>query len=694
MGSQSLPRKLAAVLFADVAGYTRLTAADEDTTHRRLAELLDLVASTVGRHGGRVMHYAGDAVLAMFGAVVDALNCAAEIQRELGARNSALPNERKVEFRIGVNLGDVIEDRGDIYGDGVNVAARLHELAAPGGICVSESVRTAVGDRLPLTFQYLGKQSLKNVEQPVRAYFVHGAERRVLSGWKTRWSNARQALTKSVPRRAVLIATVALGGALATLGANLGGIRDRLFGGAAAPINSIAVLPLDNLSGDPDQEYFVDGLTEAVTAELGQISALRVTSRTSAMRFKKKDVLLPEIARQLNVDALLEGAVLRAGDEVRITLELVHGKTDRHIKAWNFQRPMRGILALQADVARTIATDMKITLTAALRNKLRPGGESAKSVDPRAYESYWKGRYAFNNAGGGLDGFRNAIAFYEKAIDLDPTFALAYAAIAEVCLQPPVEFAGIRTRESCEHAARMAVALDEDLAEAHAALGDVLTRRWDWQASEAEFKRALQLNPSSVLAHQGYSDFLRITMRLSEAEQQIRLAEEIDPFNLFVKTMVGWPLFSQRRYDEALAAWAEVLELEPDYPLALYNQGLAYAMLGMPERVLESARRAAKRMEEDSLAIVGLTALGHALHGDRTAATDTLADLEQNAGPASIDWISTIHLVLGEEREALAWLEKGVDMHATLVTTSEPWWDSLRGDPRFQEIRRRMGLPQ
>jgi tetratricopeptide (TPR) repeat protein len=411
------------------------------------------------------------------------------------------------------------------------------------------------------------------------------------------------------------------------------------------------------------------------------------------MRFKKKDVLLPEIARQLRVDALLEGAVLRDGDEVRITLELVHGETDRRLNTWKFQRPLRDILALQADVARTIARDMKISLTGALGNKLRPGGAGAKSVDPRAYESYAKGRYAFNNAGGGVDAFRNAIAFYEKAIEIDPTFALAYAALAEVCLQPPVLFAEIRTRGSCETAARTAVRLDEGLAEAHAALGDVLADGWAWQESEVEFQRALQLNPNSVLAHQHYSELLRTTMRFTEAEQQIKLAAEIDPFNLFVKTMVGWPLWSQKRYDEALAAWAEVLELDPDYGLALYNEGFVYAMLNMPERVLESARRAAKRMGENSLAILGLTALGHARQGDRAAAKAILLDLEQRDDAASIPWIANVHLALGEDREALAWLEKGVTEHAPLAMTSEPWYDPLRGEPRFQEIRRRIGLP-
>ncbi|TDJ18345.1 MAG: adenylate/guanylate cyclase domain-containing protein [Gammaproteobacteria bacterium] len=242
-----LPRKLAAILYTDVAGYSRLTGEDEDATHRTLSEYLDVVSSSIESHGGQVMHYAGDAVLAKFDAVVDAMSSAVAIQGELNTRNADLPIERRVEFRIGVNLGDVIEDRGDIYGDGVNVAARLESLSKPSGICISESVRTAIGNNLALEFEFMGEQDVKNIAEPVRAY-------RVLYGSGT-------APGRDTTSQAELSSPAA---------------------------QSIAVLPFDNLSGDPEQEYFADGLTEDITTGLSKTPDLFVISRNSTFVYKGK----------------------------------------------------------------------------------------------------------------------------------------------------------------------------------------------------------------------------------------------------------------------------------------------------------------------------------------------------------------------------------------------------------------------
>ena len=686
MGSESLPRKLAAVLYADVAGYTRLTADNEDSTHRTLSEYLDFIASAIRQHNGRVVHYAGDAVLAMFSAVVDAVRCADEIQKELARRNADLTGDRRVEFRIGVNLGDVIEDREDIFGDGVNVAARLETLASPGGICVSESVRTAVGKRLPLVFEDLGERVLKNVDHPVRAYGVRPA----VSATE-RINRKRAPQLKTVGRIAAIALIVVLVTAWVT---DFHGVR-QLFSGDTAPlITSIAVLPLDNLSGDPEQEYFADGMTEVLTAELGQISTLTVKSRTSAMQFKHTEKLAPQIARELHVDALLEGSVLRAGDRVRITLQLVDAATDRHLWANSFEEDLRDVLALQRRVARSFAEEVRVRLTPSVRDRLRPVDAAiAQRVDPRAFEAYLQGRYRFNQSGGGLQGFQVAIRHYQQAIALDPTLAIAYAALAEACLQPPILHARALTVDDCEKAAVTAVERDGELAEAHAALGFVLYHRWDWQGSEAEFRRAIDLNPNSAMAHQLYMNLLRITMRFDEALREIKRAEELDPLNLFVKTMVGWPLLSLHRFDDALAQWATVLEMDPDFGLAHYNRGLVHAVRGMSAEALVSARRAAEQMGANAAGVLGLTAVGHALGGDTDSAMRLLADLQREYGSTAIGWIATVHLALGQKEQALAWLEKGLELRSDLGATSEPFWDVLRKEPRFQAIRREMDLP-
>jgi len=463
---------------------------------------------------------------------------------------------------------------------------------------------------------------------------------------------------------------------------------------SAPPIASIAVLPLDNLSGDPEQEYFTDGMTEALTAELGQINDLKVISRTSAMRYRGTDKLMPEIAQELGVDALLEGSVLRAGNEVRITLQLIHGATDRHLWARNFQRELHDVLALQSEVARAIADEIHITLTPSLRERLDPavGIAAAREPDPAAYDAYLKGRYNFNRGGG--DGFVNALRYYEEAIDLDPEFAVAYAALAEVCVMGPVLFAQLRTLDDCSEAAVRAVEADPDLAEGHAALGTVRQFQWRWAESEAEYKKAIDLNPNSVMAHQWYGELLRITMRLDEALTEIRHAEALDPFNLMVKTMVGWPLLSARRYDEALAQWQDVLEMEPDNFIAHFVSGVAYVHKRDVQKLVSSISRLTDIRGENAFEVKFLTAAMHAIRNEEEEALAIIDEIERNLGQSFAAGIAGLFVLLGQEEAALDRLEAGYVVRALdLPTTLDPQFDPLRDNPRFKALRRKLGLP-
>ena len=310
---ERLPRKLAAILYADMAGYSRLTGEDEDATHRRLRDYLDLIATTIESHRGQVMHYAGDAVLARFDAVVDALSSAASIQDELKNRNTDLPDERKVQFRIGVNLGDVIEDRGDIYGDGVNVAARLESLADSGGICISESVRTAIGKKLDLAYESMGEQNVKNIEEPVRAYKV------ALTVEEKTQTTSPTKPTLELPDKP-----------------------------------SIAVLPFDNMSGDPEQEYFSDGITEDIITELSRFSSLFVIARNSSFAFKGQSIDVKSIARELGVRYMLEGSVRRAGNRLRINAQLLDTEMATHIWAERYNGSTDDIFELQDEITRNI----------------------------------------------------------------------------------------------------------------------------------------------------------------------------------------------------------------------------------------------------------------------------------------------------------------------------------------------------
>jgi adenylate cyclase len=308
-----LPRKLAAILYADVAGYSRLTGEDEDATHLALSEYLDLISTTIESHRGQVMHYAGDAVLAKFEAVVDALSGAVGIQDELRARNQDLPDERKVQFRIGVNLGDVIEDRGDIYGDGVNVAARLESLAEPGGVCISDAVRTAIGKKLSYQYASIGDQRVKNIEEPVRAYQVV-----VDAG----------VIQKSTP---------------VEQSANFVAVEQ-----------SIAVLPFDNLGGDQEQEYFVDGLIEDIITELSKNPDLLVIARNSTFAYKGVAVDARELGEKLGARYLLEGSVRKSNNRLRVSAQLIEASTGHHLWAERYDRELKDIFVVQDEIVESI----------------------------------------------------------------------------------------------------------------------------------------------------------------------------------------------------------------------------------------------------------------------------------------------------------------------------------------------------
>ncbi len=413
-----LPRKLAAILYADVAGYSRLTGEDEESTHRLLSAYLDALSQTIETYGGTVVHYAGDAVLAEFPTVTDALASAAKIQRELGARNQELPNERKVQFRIGVNLGEIIVDRDDIYGDGVNVAARLESLSEPGGICISEAVRTAVGKKLPLEYEFMGEQQVKNIAEPVRAYHARMRPDAVLPQPQT---TSRRS-TASDRRRLVLSVTIAL---LIIAGVTTFGYWNAWLPGQgptsadrkAFPLAdkpSIAVLPFDNLSGDPEQEYFADGISEDIVTELSRLSNLLVIARNSSFTYKDRAVTVQDVGKELGVRYILEGSVRKSSDRVRITAQLIDATNGYHLWAERYDRKLAEVFAVQDDVTRKIVTALSVKLAGDEKDQLARG----TIANFEAYDLLLRGQQ-YERRRTKED---NALAqdTYRRAIELDP----------------------------------------------------------------------------------------------------------------------------------------------------------------------------------------------------------------------------------------------------------------------------------
>ena len=381
-----LPRKLTAILYADVAGYSRLTGEDEDRTHRTLSEYLDLISSGIQSQGGEVMHYAGDAVLARFGAVVDALSAAVAIQNEINTRNQDVDDDRKLQFRIGVNLGDVIEDRGDIYGDGVNVAARLESLAEPGGICISESVRLALGSKLPLEFDCMGEQEVKNIAEPVLAY--------------------RAASQDSTTHAAV---------------------RHKPTPAKLSEKPSVAVLPFVNMSDDAEQEYFSDGITEDIITGLSRFREICVIARGSSFAFKDKLVDVTEAAKELGVQYVLEGSVRKSANRVRITAQLIDGTTGNHLWAENYDRVLEDVFAVQDDVAQTIIS----TLVGRLEEESRERASRKSAANLSAYDYFLRGKHCWPDWRGSKEMKLQAREMFEKAMELDPEYAAAYIGLAE-----------------------------------------------------------------------------------------------------------------------------------------------------------------------------------------------------------------------------------------------------------------------
>ncbi len=348
MAEKHVTRKLAAIFYADVAGYSRLTGEDEEGTHRLLSAYLDAITASIEKHYGTVLHFAGDAVLADFTTVSDALSCAVNTQHDLKDRNNDLPDNRKVQFRVGVNLGEVIVDRGEIYGDGVNVAARLEGLADPGGICISATVYDAIGTKLPFDYEFLGEQSVKNIEKPVRAYSVRlkpGAVLPAPSIRKTGWST-RRLIVATAAAVVLAIAVVVLG----WLQPWQPDVEPASVAKMAFPLPdkpSIAVLPFTNLSGDPEQEYFADGMTDDLITDLSKISGLFVIARNSTFTYKGKPVKVQRVAEELGVRYVLEGSVRRAGNKVRINVQLIDATTGGHLWADRYDRTLDDIFALQ-----------------------------------------------------------------------------------------------------------------------------------------------------------------------------------------------------------------------------------------------------------------------------------------------------------------------------------------------------------
>jgi len=464
---------------------------------------------------------------------------------------------------------------------------------------------------------------------------------------------------------------------------------------ASAPtgIRSIAVLPLENLSGDASQNYFADGMTDELITDLAQISALRVISRTSVMVYKGARQPLPQIARELNVDAVVEGTVLRSGDQVRITAQLIEASTDKHLWSQSYEGELRDTLALQNRVASAIADQIRINLTpqeqAALKN--------AKVLNPEAYESYLKGRYFWNKRT--RDGLKVALAYFKQAIEEDPTYAQAYSGLSDTyALLGDWQYAVMPPKEAfpkAKAAAIKALELDNSLGEAHNSLAFVLDGfDWDFDSAGKEFQRAIELSPGYATAHHWYAWHLSLLGRFDEAIAEMKKAQNLDPLSLIIDADLAELLVLAHHYDESIAQSRKTIEMDPNFALAHNQLAQAYLQEQMYDEAVTELKKAVQ-LSGDSPTCIANLARAYVASGKRNEAEKLLGDLKKrsNSAYSNAPEIAIVYVSLGETDQAMNWLEKGYEERFNPGVLLRPGFDPLRSDARFQNLLRRIGLP-
>jgi adenylate cyclase len=584
-----MDRRLAAIMAVDVVGYSRLVGADEAGTIARLKALrTEFIQPLIGEYRGRLVKLMGDGALVEFPSVARRRGLRIEIQRGMAERNAKLAPDDQIRFRIGVNLGDVIFDEEDIYGDGVNIAARLEALAEPSGVCISAKVHEEVKNKLEFGYEDLGPQRVKNMPAPVRAYRVlteAGATGTVVGQSTVALINKRLAGWQP-PAMAAVVALIVIGAGI------IGWLQPwQSSGEMAGPTLDkrwIAVLPIANISAHATDEYFSDGLTEELISQLSKIGKLSVIARTSVMKYKGTSQDIAEIGRALQVGTILEGSVRKAGNRVRVAAQLIDVASQAHLWSEDYDRTLEDIFAIQGDIAKQVAEALQITLLADEKAQI----EQPHTADPEAYNLYLKGSYFYNQGGVALEKSRT---YFEQAIEQDPAYAMAHARLADLYIKlqwfMPVEEAYAKARAAAEKALEM----DDGLAEAHSALASVkVFADRDWSGAEREFQEALALNPSSALAHAEYGHKIlsAVMGRYDDALAEMKRAQELDPLSVWISAQIGWVYFHARRWDQSIAQFEKALELGSKSPWPQVGIGQNYAKIGRYDEAIAALEEA------------------------------------------------------------------------------------------------------
>lgn len=632
------------IWLADFVGYTSLSRRNLELAIVLLEEMRTLIRRNLERHRGHEIKTIGDALMAEFADPQDAVRCALEVQEALRERNEETSPERTIRVRIGIHEGPIVYRGGDVYGDGVNLSARLQPLAAPGGICLSEPVYEQVKAEVDVPTFPMGPHAVRGLDEPMPLYQL------LMSGPSPSG-------------------------------------RESLNGRPA-----VAVLPFTALGDDPDTAYVADGLTDELIGVLSRLEGVKVISRTSAFSLKGTSMDLPTIARTLDVDHVLEGSVRQARQRVRVTVQLVRAEDELTLWSETYDRGLEDVFELEEELAERIVESLQLRLL---------GGRDlvARATDDlAAYTVYLKGRYLWNRRT--ERSIRQAIDCFEDAIDRDPDFALAHVGLADAyCVLP--DYSAYPPRDAfrkARDAARKARELDPFLAEAHASRANIrLLHEWDWAGAEADFRHAIQLNSGYAVAQHWYAHCLLYTGRIDEAIEWLEQALSLDPLSMVIHSTHALALYAARRFDEAEAALSQAIELDPNFGLTHLYLGLVHLARGERAEALERAEIAARQLGSSGGLVEALraTIAAHQADAERArAAVDALVE-RAHSGQASPTAIAAAYGALGELDAAFTWIERAYDGRDSLLRFLKalPVFDPLRDDPRYDRWLAQLGLP-
>jgi len=696
-------RKLAAIMFTDMVGYSALSQRDDRLALELLEEHRHLLREIFPRFHGTEIKTIGDAFLVEFGSALEAAQCAIEIQRTLAKRNHDVTLDRRIELKIGIHIGDVVHRDGDVYGDGVNIASRIEQLAGAGGICVSMDVERQIRNALEARFEKFGTADLKNIKLPMDLFRI------VLP-----WEKGIELPAKRISKKSPVLVPVAILIIIALLAGwwwmQRSSKNEQLVAAhavPAAPTNtpdqkSVAVLPFVNLSDDKGSEYFSDGVSEELLTVLQKIPGMHVAARTSAFSFKGKNATAQEIGQKLGMAHLVEGSVRKSGDAVRIAARLTRADTGEELWSENFTRDLKDVFAVQSELAETIVAQVRDRLTggaaaSADKQKIQAEVQAAekggtKNVD--AHQLYLQGRFYENRHS--EKSAREALAAYQQAVELDPGFALAWAGVAgtRVWLCAFATEGGLKSFDanlsSAREAAARALAIEPDLPEALLARASIETNfDFNWNAAAQTLGKALELAPAdpNIVIAAGNLEIARANM--DRGIELYRKAVDLDPVNPTARAFLAFNLAATKRFAEARAEYPRVVELNPAAPWAHAGLGLACLLEGKFEEAVAATEGEAG--EWARLLIVACARWGEKKIPEADAA---LAMLTKDFAETAAYQIAEVHAYRGDKGKAFEWLERARRQHDGGLPSlrKDPLLTNLYDDPRWNAFLRTMGL--